>query len=250
MKKVIVLLFIFSFYCFGSIEYVVVKGDCLWNIAKRFYQNPFLWPNIYEANKHQIRNPDLIYPGQVFILPDIEVSEETDEKKAQFLSEQEIEEGQVKEVQHDSEEFLEKDVKEEMFEEEKIFHEISEKSEEEKKYKEKNHQEISEFPQKIKLEEFEFQGKIVAAKEEKFVYIDFDKIYCELKDMTGIYEGKILGIYHLGPSKYDINLMKIPKNQLILVGKAKVLEILDDNKVLCEILRVYSPVAIGDFIKK
>lgn len=49
-------------------SYTVVKGDCLWNIAKKdyIYNDPFKWPRIYEANKDKIKDPDLIYPKQVF----------------------------------------------------------------------------------------------------------------------------------------------------------------------------------------
>ncbi len=49
-------------------SYEVVKGDCLWNIAKKdyIYNDPFKWPTIYEANKDKIKDPDLIYPNQVF----------------------------------------------------------------------------------------------------------------------------------------------------------------------------------------
>jgi len=51
--------------------YEVVKGDCLWNIAKKdyIYADPFKWPRIYEANKDKIKDPDLIYPKQVFTIP-------------------------------------------------------------------------------------------------------------------------------------------------------------------------------------
>ncbi len=40
--------------------------DCLWNIAKKpeIYNDPFAWPKIWHANSDQIKNPDLIYPGQ------------------------------------------------------------------------------------------------------------------------------------------------------------------------------------------
>ncbi len=48
------------------IRYTVVKGDNLWNISKAKYQNPFMWPLIYWANKSMIKDPDLIFPGQVF----------------------------------------------------------------------------------------------------------------------------------------------------------------------------------------
>jgi nucleoid-associated protein YgaU len=52
-------------------SYTVVRGDCLWNIAKKeiIYNDPFKWPRIYEANKDQIKDPDLIYPKQVFKIP-------------------------------------------------------------------------------------------------------------------------------------------------------------------------------------
>ena len=50
--------------------YVVQKGDCLWNIAKKFYGNGNKWPTIYEANKSVIgKNPNLIYPGQKYVIP-------------------------------------------------------------------------------------------------------------------------------------------------------------------------------------
>lgn len=49
--------------------YTVVKGDCLWNIAKKFYNKGGAYTNIYNANKDIIKNPNLIYPGQVLIIP-------------------------------------------------------------------------------------------------------------------------------------------------------------------------------------
>lgn len=49
--------------------YRVVPGDCLWYIAQRYYGNGNAWPKIYDANRDKIRNPNLIYPGQVFIIP-------------------------------------------------------------------------------------------------------------------------------------------------------------------------------------
>lgn len=50
--------------------YTVVKGDCLWNIAKKFYGNGSKYSAIYNANKGIIGgNPNLIYPGQVLTIP-------------------------------------------------------------------------------------------------------------------------------------------------------------------------------------
>lgn len=49
--------------------YTVKKGDCLWNIAKQFYGNGAQYTKIYEANKDKIKNPNLIYVGQVLTIP-------------------------------------------------------------------------------------------------------------------------------------------------------------------------------------
>ena len=50
-------------------NYTVKQGDCLWNIAKRFYGNGSLYTKIYNANRNKIKNPNLIYPNQVFWIP-------------------------------------------------------------------------------------------------------------------------------------------------------------------------------------
>ena len=49
--------------------YTVVKGDSLSKIAKRLMGDASLWPQIFEANKSIIKNPDLIHPGQVLTIP-------------------------------------------------------------------------------------------------------------------------------------------------------------------------------------
>ena len=50
--------------------YTVVKGDCLWNIAKKFLGDGSRYTEIYRLNKDKVKNPNLIYPGQVLTLPD------------------------------------------------------------------------------------------------------------------------------------------------------------------------------------
>jgi LysM repeat protein len=50
--------------------YVVVSGDNLSRIAKQLYGDANKWRAIYEANRSVIKNPDLIYPGQVLRIPE------------------------------------------------------------------------------------------------------------------------------------------------------------------------------------
>lgn len=48
---------------------IIQPGDHLWSLARQRYGSGFQYTLIYEANRDQIRDPDLIYPGQVFTLP-------------------------------------------------------------------------------------------------------------------------------------------------------------------------------------
>lgn len=70
----------------GKTVYQVVynkkKRDCLWRIAHKVYRNAKLWPLIYMANKEQIKDPDLIFPGQKFVIPEVPEKKETSEKEA------------------------------------------------------------------------------------------------------------------------------------------------------------------------
>lgn len=47
----------------------IIKGDNLWTIAKHVYGTGFAYVTIYQANRSQIKDPNLIYPNQVFVLP-------------------------------------------------------------------------------------------------------------------------------------------------------------------------------------
>ena len=49
--------------------YTVVAGDCLWAISQRIYGTGTKWGELWNANASIIKNPRLIYPGQVIQIP-------------------------------------------------------------------------------------------------------------------------------------------------------------------------------------
>lgn len=57
-----------------TVRLIPEKRDCLWRIAEYdyIYGNPFYWPMIWKTNKEKILNPDLIFPGQVFAIPELD----------------------------------------------------------------------------------------------------------------------------------------------------------------------------------
>lgn len=53
----------------GSQQYIVKAGDTLSRLAKQFYDSPYKWEKIYEANREQVKNPDYIYIGMKLTIP-------------------------------------------------------------------------------------------------------------------------------------------------------------------------------------
>jgi hypothetical protein len=52
--------------------YTVKRGDTLWAISKLFLKSPWRWPELWGMNLEEIRNPHLIYPGQLLVLEKVD----------------------------------------------------------------------------------------------------------------------------------------------------------------------------------
>ncbi len=63
----------------GSV--IIRKGDNLWTISKRTYGSGLRYTTIYLANRDQIKNPDLIWPGQIFVMPKQPLNDQESEPK-------------------------------------------------------------------------------------------------------------------------------------------------------------------------
>jgi len=50
--------------------HVVLQGETLWQIAAALSGDPHRWPELYRANRDQIRDPSMLYPGQRLAIPD------------------------------------------------------------------------------------------------------------------------------------------------------------------------------------
>jgi hypothetical protein len=53
-------------------SYTIKRGDTLWDISKLFLRSPWRWPELWGMNLDQIRNPHLIFPGQILVLEKID----------------------------------------------------------------------------------------------------------------------------------------------------------------------------------
>ncbi len=69
----------------GGGTHTVVRGDTLWGIAQKYLGSGSRYTEIFEANRDKIKNPNLIYPGQVFTIPGSESKDKGEEHKNKGL---------------------------------------------------------------------------------------------------------------------------------------------------------------------
>ena len=70
---------------------VIQPGNNLWRISRIIYGRGIQYTVIYDANRDNIRNPDLIYPGQIFTTPGILPPKYIDPRRRRPLTQEEME---------------------------------------------------------------------------------------------------------------------------------------------------------------
>ena len=63
----------------GTRLHIIVKGDTLWDLSNTYLENPFLWPQLWDANRY-ITDAHWIYPGDPLVIPDLDVLRAADEE--------------------------------------------------------------------------------------------------------------------------------------------------------------------------
>ena len=79
-----------------KLKHVVVKGDNLWSICQRYYNDPWIWPELWEMNQF-ITNPHWIKPGEIITLYEYEMLKAKAEKRIAAAKEEPVKERPSKE---------------------------------------------------------------------------------------------------------------------------------------------------------
>jgi hypothetical protein len=76
----------------GTKVHIIIKNDTLWDLAKKYLNNNFLWPKIWELNKY-ITNSHWIYPGDPLTIPQVQEVSPGEIAKTEGAAEEAVEEG-------------------------------------------------------------------------------------------------------------------------------------------------------------
>jgi len=158
----------------NAVSYVIIKHDTLWDISERFLRDPFKWPSIWKVNPY-IRNPDLIYPGDVVKIIPIEEEEKEEGFDVGSLPVVTVEPGEGKVV------VLTPEVK----------------KEEEPAPKPRPSHSSSQMKRKgfISKNGLKASGEIIKAKENAILLGNGDRVFISLKDKTGLSTGERFTIF-------------------------------------------------------
>ena len=229
-------------------RHFVEKGDTLWDLAGKYYADPFKWGIIYNANVEAIENPDLIYPEEGFLIPGIK---EKIMPKIEPIAEIEVIEEEVAEVE---EEEIVEIVAQEPAEEPVV------EIEKPRKFK------IPEFSEEMPADQMEWNSMLVTdlvgknwsgdgyivgkedKQEEDSLSFGGDIVKIKMKFSKSASIGQILNVYKLGSKVHDDN-GKFKGFRVQRVGIVEVIEV-KNGRVKGVVVQANSSIMKGQIIKK
>jgi hypothetical protein len=201
-------------------DYIVKEGDTLWDISKRFYGDPFLWPRLWQQNQY-ITNPHYISPGDRIRLYPYRVLIKTEEAPLPPVEEKKpILPPPVEEAPPP----------------------------------------LPPPPEIIRLviypevhsagfitEELEGIGRIVAAKEKKLQFVDDDEIYINFQQGFSVQKGDLFTIFKVGnPIDHPIIKKKKIGRKVQILGRATIIATNEGKAYTALITRSYDSIVRGD----
>lgn len=239
--RLMLVIIMFAGFLYSS-EYVVKKGDTLWDISIKYYKTGFKWSALYDANKDIINNPDLIYPDMKLKIPFIEEKTEVQKEntfKVPFVEEK----NEVKDIEKNNEVQVEdkKDLKTEKSESEII--EIIDENELSKKLPD-NQFAFNLGRNKIKVSEKFIDGEILSKETDD----EFD-VYAQMDDnvLIKLYDKKIE--VNPGDKMNIFMLVRKEKDKLILEKTAECVITRIEKYPVCRVTKLSNPVEKGMLVK-
>jgi LysM repeat protein len=241
-------------------SHVVVKGDTLWDIADTSYHNPFDWQKIWNANKDQIENPDLIYPDQKFMIPDGSAAPMARAPKAKKSAAPRQEEESAEEPAAAEEEAEPAEVKAPAAEEKT---ETASAPEEEEPEEPTPEELVPPAPVKkvtgkardayktgtfLTDKEWEGSGRIVGDQDHKLLLAQGDIVYLNIGAANGV-KSKMRGtIYRRGRKVRDPETGDSLGYSINRLGGIEITQEVTDNTATAVIMTSENPIRIGDFV--
>ena len=200
-------------------DYVVKKGDTLWDISKRFYGDPFLWPRLWQQNQY-ITNPHYISPGDRIRLYPYRVLIKTEEAPPPPVEEQKpLVPPSVEEAPPP----------------------------------------LPPPPELIRLviypevrsagfitKELEGIGRIVAAKENKLQLVEEDEVYINFRKGISVQKGDQFTIFKVGELVEHPHTKKKLGRKVQILGRATIIATDEGKAYTALITRAYDSIARGD----
>ncbi|MCK5533604.1 LysM peptidoglycan-binding domain-containing protein [bacterium] len=225
--------------------------DCLWNIADHFYNNPWQWRRIWEANSY-IQNPDLIYQGNELVIPGVT---EKIVKQLKLPETMITEEPSVQAVISKESDLPEK-------EEEVLREEVSTlpspiEGEEEIEEVEEQVAETAAAEQYEDKEDtflapldWEYDGIIIRSKERKMLLSAYtDDVFIDCGRDKGVVSGMRFNIYRKSKTVKHPRTKKVLGVQMRKVGVLEVKHDIQEDNATAQIINSREPIKIGDLIK-